>query len=165
MSPTVPLIQTLQAHITVIPKPGKDPGLVTNNRLIALLNVDIKLYANILANRLLHLLPSLVLLDQVDFIPGREARDNTIKTLHIHHWFMSQTQPGFFLSVESEKAFDWVAWDYLHASLEALGLPPMMLDFWGLFTLTPQLRSLSMACFFKPFLLLMACDKVVPSLP
>lgn len=75
-----------------------------------------------LANRLIPLPQSLISLDQVGFVPGREAWDNTVKTLYIHHWLKSHVKLGF-LSLDAEKAFGRVAWDYLHASLEALGLP------------------------------------------
>lgn len=79
----------LTAHIAMILKEGKDPSLVVNYRPISLLNVDIKLYANILANRLLPLLPNLISLDHVGFVPGREATDNPIRTLNLHHCLMS----------------------------------------------------------------------------
>lgn len=73
--------QLLEAHITLLPKEGKDVALVSNYRPISLLNVDLKWYAKALANRLLPLLSSIVSLDQVGFVPGREARDNVLKTL------------------------------------------------------------------------------------
>lgn len=74
----------LETHITLIPKPGKDTSQVSNYRPISLLNVDVKLYVKILANRILPLLPNLVSLDQVGFIPDREARDNTLKVISVH---------------------------------------------------------------------------------
>lgn len=54
------LLGKLEAHITVNPKEGKNPTQVTNYRLIFLLNVDLKIFAKILANRLSVLMPSLV---------------------------------------------------------------------------------------------------------
>lgn len=135
--------------MTVIPKPGKDPTQVTTYRPISLLNDDIKCYAKIIANRLLPLIPSIISLDQVGFIPGREASDNTIKTLNIHHWLTAHAKPCFLLTLDVEKAFDRVAWNYLHASLESLGLPPMMLAFNSplssliyILTLEPLLRCI-----------------------
>lgn len=71
----------LEAHITVLPKEGKDPLHVSSYRPLSLLNLYIKVYAKILTNRMLPFIPNLISLNQVGFVPGREARDNTI--LHI----------------------------------------------------------------------------------
>lgn len=106
--PIDPPRDLLSAHIAVIPKPDKDHSLVTNYRPISLLNVDLKWYAKTLANRILPLIPQLVGLEQVGFVPGREARDNTLKMLNIHHWLTSTKNKGFMLSLDAEKAFDRV---------------------------------------------------------
>lgn len=89
--------------------------------------MDIKIYAKILANRMSPLLQNLISLDQVDFVPGREARDNTIRALSLHHWLTTTETQGFFLSLDAEKAFDRVAWDYMHEVLRKIGLHPRML--------------------------------------
>lgn len=68
-------------------------------------------------------------MDQVGFVPGREARDNTIKAINIHHWLTSNNFPGFFISLDAEKAFDRVAWDYMKETLAAVGLPEKMRNF------------------------------------
>lgn len=60
-------VDTLRAYISLIPKEGKDPLLCY--RPIALLNSDLKLFAKILANRLLPHIPSLIHRDQAGFVP------------------------------------------------------------------------------------------------
>lgn len=78
---------------------GKDPTSVTNYQPISLLNVDIKMFTKMLANCIFPVLNSLVTKDPVGFIPGREARNNTIKAITLHHWLTSSKQWGFFLSI------------------------------------------------------------------
>lgn len=112
----------------MIPKEEKDPTSVSNSRPISLLKVDIKLYAKILASRLLPFLPSRIGRDQVGCIPGREAKDNTIKALNIHQWITTYKQEGFFLTLDAEKAFDRLAWDYLGAVLRHIGLQDRMFN-------------------------------------
>lgn len=65
------------AHITVIPKEGKDYTIPDNYRLILLLNADIKILAKIFANRIKPIHPTIVHPDQTEFIVGREARENS----------------------------------------------------------------------------------------
>lgn len=118
----------LKAHITLTLKPGKDTTMVSDYRPISLLNVNLKLYAKVLANRLLPLLSKLISLEQVGFIPGWEARDNTIKAINIHHWLPTTSKPGFLLSLDEEKALDRVAWQYMTAILQAMGFPDHILQ-------------------------------------
>lgn len=75
----------LLAHISVIPKPDKDPCLCSNYRPISLLNIDLKLLAKILAERLRPFLEHIIGPEQVGFMPGREAKDNIIKSLNLIH--------------------------------------------------------------------------------
>uniref|UniRef100_A0A8C5MPA2 Reverse transcriptase domain-containing protein n=1 Tax=Leptobrachium leishanense TaxID=445787 RepID=A0A8C5MPA2_9ANUR len=114
--------QALQAAITIIPKEGKDATLCSSYRLISLLNCDFKLFASVLAGRLQPYVPQLVRKDQVGFVPRREARDGTLRALNAVHLAQSTDCPMLLLSTDAEKAFDRVAWPFLYATLEGMGL-------------------------------------------
>lgn len=62
----------LKAIIVALPKPGKEPDTPQNFRPKSLLNNDIKIYAKLLANRLVDVLPSIVDVDQSEFTRERD---------------------------------------------------------------------------------------------
>lgn len=71
------LPQTLnEATVTLIPKKGKDPELVSSYRPISLLNTDQKILAKSLARRLSSHIGKVVHPDQTGFIPARHASHN-----------------------------------------------------------------------------------------
>lgn len=122
---------SLRAHIALLPKEGKDLTNCGNYRPISLLNVDLKVFTRILASRLLPLMGSLISQEQVGFVPGREARDNTIRTLNVIHLAKSQSKPLFLLSLDAEKAFDRVNWIFLKETLRYVGLGKFMQQWIG----------------------------------
>ena len=109
---------TLLAYISVIPKEGKDPALCGSYRPISLLNSDVKIFAKVLANRIQQHIPDLINLDQVGFVPTREARDNTIKAINLVQLANSTQTQCVFLNTDAEKAFDRVRWSYMRAVLK-----------------------------------------------
>lgn len=72
-----------EAVITVIPKKGKDPEEVGGYRPISLINVDQKILAKTLANRLNTLLGKLIAPDQTGFVPGRSSFGNLRRLFNI----------------------------------------------------------------------------------
>lgn len=111
---------TLQAQIAVIPKEDKDLTQCGSYRPISLLNTDLKLFTKILVTRMQQHITILIHLDQVGFVPTREARDTT-KVLNLLYTATSANTPMVFLSTDAEKAFDWVNWSFMFATLGHIG--------------------------------------------
>lgn len=65
--------QSTLAHVTVLPKMGKDPQVCSSYHPRSLLNVDLKIYIEPLANRLNPQLLSLRHPDEVGFVSGKHA--------------------------------------------------------------------------------------------
>uniref|UniRef100_A0A803KEP9 Reverse transcriptase domain-containing protein n=1 Tax=Xenopus tropicalis TaxID=8364 RepID=A0A803KEP9_XENTR len=116
-----------EAHISLIPKKGKDPFDPGSFRPISLLNVDTKLYTKVLATRINQILPELIFPEQVGFVPGREARDNTNRLFSIIQYAKKLKIPIMLLSTDAEKAFDRVDWTFLKATLQETNLGPKMI--------------------------------------
>lgn len=112
--------ETLHALITDVPKSGKDLTC------FLLLNIDSKIYAKVLANRLLSLLPRWVSSDQTGFISGRpgKQRIRSLRTLMLIAHARRSSHPTLLLSMNTDKAFDRVDWDYLLAVLSPIGFSP-----------------------------------------
>lgn len=73
-----------------------------------------KLYLKILASCIAPLLPSCITSDQVGFVPGREATDNTIKAINLPAPLEDVYEYShLFLTLDTEKVFDRVNWAYL----------------------------------------------------
>lgn len=101
-----------EAVIVVILKDGRDPSLCSSYRPISLINVDAKVLAKILANRLNTVITPLVHPDQMGFMPGR-GTDINIRGLYTHIARAGQEDGGVVASLDAEKAFDSVEWRYL----------------------------------------------------
>lgn len=105
-----------------LPKARKDNSLPNNYRHISLLNCDTKLYAKILACRLLKTLPSPIHTDQVGFTPNRQGPDGTCRFLNIVKYIENNHIPLVILSLDAEKAFDRIHWIFLRTVLNKLGI-------------------------------------------
>ena len=108
------LPQTLtEATMTLLPKKGKDLEEVGSYRPIALLNLDQKILAKTLARRLNVFMCKMIHPDQTGFIPQRNSFHNFRRLLNIMHSPRLPQKDLIILSLDVEKAFDWVEWAYL----------------------------------------------------
>ena len=100
----------------------KGDRLQTKNwRPISLLNVDYKIATRAMAGRLLAVIASVVSPDQTCGVPGRTISENLALLRDTIDYAEMENQPVAFLSLDQEKAFDRVDWNFLSRTLEAMG--------------------------------------------
>lgn len=114
--------EMLKALVVTLPKPGKNPDVPSNFRPISLLNIDLKIYAKILAKRLAEYMPLLIHRDQAGFTKGREAPDATRRVISLLSGVEHSGAPSLLLALDAEKAFDRVHWGFMQSTLQAFGI-------------------------------------------
>lgn len=141
--------EALAANIAIILKEDKDSTLCY--RPISLLNVDTKLLAKVLADRLKQIINKIIHSDQVGFISGREGRDNGIKTLLVVQKIKESRAPGLLLSIDAENAFDRVDWGFMMWTLEKIGLGDITRRWMGALYSRPTARVRVNGVLSEPF--------------
>lgn len=86
-------------------------------RPLCILNNDYKILAKVLALHLEKVVPSLIHLDHVGFIPGRLSANNMRRLLHVITAANQLDAPVIAASLDAMKAFDRTEWPFLLATL------------------------------------------------
>ncbi len=114
---------TIKQNRGIIPLPQKKCKnilFLKNWRPISLLNMDYKVIAKILTVRPHLVLPNIINDDQSGYIKGRYIGQN-IRILEDVSFFTKQIQlPSILLSIDFEKAFDFLNWNFLYETLKHL---------------------------------------------
>lgn len=110
-----------EAIISILPKPEKGKTYCQNYRPISMFNVDYKTFTSIVSNRPKSFITDIIDEDQTGFVPGRQTHDNIRRTLHIIDKINTNNIPSALTSLDAEKAFDRVNWEYLYKRRQKFG--------------------------------------------
>uniref|UniRef100_A0A670K4W9 Reverse transcriptase domain-containing protein n=1 Tax=Podarcis muralis TaxID=64176 RepID=A0A670K4W9_PODMU len=112
-----------EAFITLIPKLESEKTQLKNYRPISLLNVDYKIFADILASRLKKVLNEVIHKDQAGFLPGRHLSDNTRNIIDVLELLQTNMNTkAVLIFIDAEKAFDNISWKFMKKNLEGMGV-------------------------------------------
>ena len=107
--------------ITCIPKGDKPREFLKNWRPISLLNVIYKIGSSCIANRIKVVLPKLIHEDQTGFVPGRYIGNNLRLLYDMIYYLQNENLPGLLISIDFEKAFDSLDWEFMKKVLKHFG--------------------------------------------
>ena len=107
-----------QGIIKHIEKKNKDKRYVANWRPISLLNVDVKITSKAITLRLEKVLSDLISADQCAYVKGRNIFDAVRTIGDIMDYTKLHNLPGLMVTIDFEKAFDSLSWNFLFKTLE-----------------------------------------------
>lgn len=114
--------------ISLLDKPDKNPLCVPNWRPLTLLNTDYKIFAKVLANRLLHVLPYIINEDQFGYIKGRSISDNLLDLFSVIQHCEETGLNAILISVDFRRAYDSLSWEALREILRAYNFGENFID-------------------------------------
>ena len=109
-----------QGVITLIEKKDQDKRQIKNWRPISLINVDAKICSKIIAKRIENVLPNIIHYSQTAYVKDRSIWEGLRLIDDILLFTKENNIPGILLTIDFEKAFDSVEWNFLFRVLESL---------------------------------------------
>ena len=118
--------ESLRQALIILLFKKNDPEELKNWRPIALLNTDYKIIAKALVHRLKPVMSSVIHPDQCCSVPGRSSEDNATLLRDVCDYLASHERMACaFISLDQEKAFDSVDWEFLDKILETVNFGPL----------------------------------------
>jgi len=105
------------AVATLIYKKGKADE-IENYRPISLTNVDYKILASILANRMSRVMSTIIKADQTAYMKGRFMGQNIRQFLDVYEDYKCSEKEGIILALDFKKAFDSIEWNFIFRALK-----------------------------------------------
>jgi len=115
------------SYITLLCKDRNHSTLMKNYRPISLLNVDYKIISKIMTNRIGKVISILVHPDQTCAIKNRSIFDNAHLLRNVVDYVEQKNLKCCFVSLDQEKAFDRVNYDFMFKVLSAYNFGPSLL--------------------------------------
>lgn len=111
-----------EVNISLLPKEGRDETELSSFRPNASINVDMKIFTKILANRLKKPITSIIHADQTGFVPNSFFYVRRLINIINHKY--DKCSKVAALRLDMEKAFDQSEWGYMLRALEDFGFGP-----------------------------------------
>lgn len=108
------------SFFTLIPKIS-DPKNVKDFSPISLTGYQYKVIGELLANRLVVVIGSVVSIEQSAFIQGKQILDGPFLLNEIVAWSKASKNLLLIFKVDLEKAYDSLSWDYLMDIMKIIG--------------------------------------------
>ena len=107
---------------------GGDEENIENYRLISLTNVDYRILAFTLAQRMQKIIGNVINNGQSAYIKGRYMGTNIRLVIDIIDYFDMMNDSGFLLMLDFKKAFDSIEWNFLLRSLQYFNFGPAFIE-------------------------------------
>ena len=99
--------------LRLLPKPNRDLLKVESWHPISLQGVDIKIIVKVIATRIRSKLDLIIHEDQIGFRPGKYIGETIQLITELMHYTQDKKLEAYMLSLDIEKAFDSVKWEYM----------------------------------------------------
>ena len=99
--------------LNLIPKTQKNLRYLSNWRPVSLLQTDYKILTKTLALRLQKVLPKIISMEQVGYIPNRYIGENIRTIQDIMTYSQLPKIPGYIALIDFQKAFDSIEWGFM----------------------------------------------------